>query len=288
MSKWWDVNWPVLEGCSKVSAGCKNCFAERYVNRFRKSVPAFEGLLKDGHWTGRVNMRPDKLDMPLTIKKPTRFFVAERSDLFHESVPADYVDKIFKIISQCPQHTFFILTKRPDRMKDYLAREADVAWTPYPNIILGVSVEDQKTADERIPLLLQIPAAKRFVSYEPALRAIKFNGYWLKSINQIIMGGESGPGARPLHPDWARSVRNQCHAAGIPFFFKQWGEWAPTSQVGGGKITHAMTIDGIVAPFNKEAMIEADSKTLKWEGLRRLGKHAAGCLIDGVLHKELP
>lgn len=234
-------------------------------------------VLQGSHrvWTGKISFDEKALLAPLRRKKPTRYFVNSMSDLFHPNVTDAQIDRVFAVMALCPQHTFQVLTKRPGRMLAYLTNEevqnrwcvagnpfvvesaiplekyADRAmfrdddgvfrsvfsqW-PLPNVWLGVSVEDQKTADGRIPLLLQTPAAVRFISAEPLLGPIDFYAVdierpkWREEyglcedvyLKWVIVGGESGPGARPMHPEWARGLRDQCVAAGLPFFFKQWG-----------------------------------------------------------------
>jgi protein gp37 len=225
----------------------------------------FAGFTKGGKWTGHVELIPEKLDEPLHWRKPRRVFVNSMSDLFHEALPASAIDRVFAVMADARHHTFQILTKRPERMLAYLRggpQPAIGGWCkgnhkqfvpgqtynewPLPNVWLGVSVEDQKTADERIPLLLDTPAAGRFVSYEPALGPVRFEDNlrrgdvcrgrsWLRRIwrreetawesrlEWVIVGGESGPGARPFDAAWARSVRDQCKAAGVACFVKQMG-----------------------------------------------------------------
>ena len=217
--EWATKVWNPVTGCSKVSAGCKSCYAETYAKRF---------------WGKRkftdVQCHEDKLDQPFHWKKPQRIFVNSMSDLFHESIPFTFIDSVFEIMGFAKQHIFIILTKRPKRMKEFYN------WTHIfnhfgmmDNVWLGASVEDQKTADERIPLLLQTPAAVRFISAEPLLERIEFFGLQpfindpkFNKLDWVICGGESGKNARPVHPDWARSLRDQCKEANVPFFFKQW------------------------------------------------------------------
>ncbi len=263
MSKieWTDATWNPITGCTKVSAGCKHCYAETVAKRFWKGRPF-----------GDVSFHPDRLEQPLRWRKPRMVFVNSMSDLFHESVSNVEIARVFFIMigeasaepSGIQLHTFQILTKRPRRMLEWFAwaREqhdhsdpeimAVGLWALHQatakNLWLGVSIEDQATADERIPLLLQAPAAVRFVSYEPALGPVDLPWVWPVcnaatqeqhdaeciggmaceeiGIDWVIVGGESGPKARPMHPDWARSVRDQCTAAGVPFFFKQLGSYA--------------------------------------------------------------
>lgn len=229
--QWTDKVWNPVTGCTKVSAGCKNCYAERIAGR---RLPA--GGFVDRAFTD-VRCHPERLDAPLRWRKPRRVFVNSMSDLFHEDVPAQFIGNVFNVCSRCPQHTFQVLTKRPERMRRIIG-----AVPPPPNVWLGVSVEDQATADERIPLLLQTPAAVRFVSYEPALGPVRLTsitdgtfgrdalrvddnslGWPEKHIDWVIVGGESGPGARPCDVAWVRSVVEQCRAAGVPCFVKQLG-----------------------------------------------------------------
>jgi protein gp37 len=197
-------------------------------------------------------LRPDKLALPLRWTKPRKVFVNSMSDLFHEKVSDEYIARVFSVMACAERHTFQLLTKRHGRMRSLLNSEAfrelvfkcqalelpgDVMgdYWPLPNVWLGVSAEDQKRADLRIPALLDTPAAVRFISAEPLLGPIDLSRFVeddgekfdLPPLSWVIVGGESGPGARPMHPDWARSLRDQCVAAGVPFLFKQWGEWAP-------------------------------------------------------------
>jgi len=254
--EWATDSWNPTTGCTKVSQGCKHCYAETIANRFwAKQYPPNE----DGSPRKFTDVRvhPECLEDPLKWRKPRRVFVNSMSDLFHEDMPLEFILRVWITMAEASRHTFLILTKRPDRMNRFVNEWLPGAFglatmslklldKPLPNVWLGVSVEDQKTADERIPILLQTPAAVRFVSYEPALGPVDFKlgpyppckhvgcyhhishpceGCGRKlgrlPLDWIIMGGESGPDARPMHPDWARSVRDQCQAAGVPFFFKQ-------------------------------------------------------------------
>ena len=327
--------WNPLTGCSKVSEGCKGCYAiptawKLAHNPNPKVAKAYAGTVKKVgaalQWTGKINLLEERLLEPLRLRKPSRIFVNSMADLFHPDVPDEFIDRVYAVMALCPQHQFMILTKRPERRREYLnglhgeirharlescwaamdVRHPTVTVWPLPNVSEGTSVEDQATADERIPLLLRTLAAVRWVSYEPALGAVEFRREWLldagdkeylaklghggkKGLDGIVMGGESGPEARPMHPDWPRAVRDQCAAAGVAFFFKQWGAWAPASQVAAPhEITHAMTAKGTVAEFTREAMVAGDRETLHWEGLRCIGKKAAGRLLDGREHNDLP
>ncbi|HMF51156.1 MAG TPA: phage Gp37/Gp68 family protein [Candidatus Saccharimonadales bacterium] len=261
--EWTDATWNPVTGCTKVSQGCKNCYAERVFPRAYGGmrIPIYhEGELlsmRPREFTD-VQCHPERLDQPLRWKKPRRIFVNSMSDLFHESVPDEFIDQVFHVMGACEWiktgHVFQVLTKRPERMLKYMLERGHRAWNgkrpggevlyPPSNIHVGVSCEDQPTADERTPLLLQTPAALRFVSLEPLLGAIDIEQFlpvkcgcrsvaecfhnMTLCVDWVIVGGESGAKARPMHPDWARSLRDQCVTAGVPFFFKQWGEWATT------------------------------------------------------------
>ena len=250
--EWTDATWNVVIGCDKVSPGCDNCYAIRTAHRFQqhpnpKVAAAYAGTEADGDWTGQINMVEDRLDLPLTWTRPRRIFVNAQSDLFHGNVSDEFIARVFAIMACAPQHTFQILTKRHGRMRSLLSsrdfqrylyrainnlpshQRTDIPGTlPLPNVWLGVSVEDQARLELRVPALLDTPAAVRWLSCEPLLGPVDvINGLgdsWLTGLDWIVVGGESGPGSRPMHPDWARSLRDQCDVAGIPFLFKQWGE----------------------------------------------------------------
>ncbi len=252
--EWTDEVWNPIAGCSIKSSGCDNCYAMTMAHRLEAmGLPKYQGTTrKSGNrtiWTGKINFDGNALLNPLLWKKPRRIFVNSMSDLFHENVKDEWIDQVFAVMGLCPQHTFQILTKRPERMRDYInSRKKNIymagqwiyapnnetpmfSW-PFKNVWLGVSVEDQKTADERIPYLFDTPAALRWISAEPLLGTIDL-WEWLPDreldevggIDWVVVGGESGPKSRPMHPNWARSLRDQCKAAGVAYFFKQWGEW---------------------------------------------------------------
>ena len=249
----------VGQHCEHVSPGCEHCYAGTnnhrclpgngtglpYDRRSRDLVEAFvdeKVILQPLKWYGVLDSSIPTIDLP----RPRRIFVENQSDLFGEWVTNEMIDRVFHIMALCPQHIFQVLTKRPERMEQYFGRDNPVHF-PLPNVWLGVSVENQATADERIPLLLQTPAAVRFISAEPLLAPVdllkteylalktsrlkypfpflpdEYRTKLLHLLNWVICGGESGPGARPMHPDWARSLRDQCAAAGVPFFMKQMG-----------------------------------------------------------------
>ncbi len=264
---WTDETWNPVTGCTKVSAGCKHCYAEGVADRFwatqyppivvkHKALTA--PLFRPRRFTD-VQCHPDRLEQPLRWRKPRRVFVNSMSDLFHEDVPGEFIDRVFITMGMSPRHTFQVLTKRPHRMYQFMSelqdkwakttrngqrvvgfgnagmgvKESLVPW-PLSNVWLGVSVENQPTADERVPLLLQTPAAVRFVSAEPLLGSIRFgvslHGNWIGpekwewgSLDWVIVGGESGPDARPCDIEWVRSIKDQCAKAKVACFVKQLG-----------------------------------------------------------------
>lgn len=278
---WTDATWNPVVGCTKVSAGCDNCYAIRTAHRMTANPnplvsQAYAGTEQDGEWTGKINLLTDRLDQPLRWRKPRRIFVNAQSDLFHKDVPDDFIARVFAVTARTPHHTYQVLTKRHGRMRSLLSSAdfADrVGWVsmtsapwPLPNLWLGVSVEDQATADLRIPALLGTPAAVRWVSAEPLLGPVDLSDYvdrWReydgdicnwgrcdraavavrrdfthedpryvcmlpvcerhRGLDWVVVGGESGPGARPMHPDWTRSLRDQCASTGVAFHFKQAG-----------------------------------------------------------------
>ncbi|HMG94379.1 MAG TPA: phage Gp37/Gp68 family protein [Chryseolinea sp.] len=257
--EWTDEVWNPVTGCDKVSQGCKNCYAEIMHRRLM-------GMFPDKYskpFLGNIELHEDELMKPLKWRnKPRRVFVNSMSDLFHEDVDYGFIYKVFAVMDVCRQygHTFQILTKRPGRMLEFM--KAHVSYTinsPLDNVWLGVSVEDQKTADERIPLLKHTSAAVRFLSCEPLLGPIN-DHLDTQKIHWVIVGGESGRHARPMYPDWVRSIRDQCRASDIPFFFKQWGEWAPSD---------------LPMPFHSEPVF-------------KVGKNKSGNHLDGNQHLEFP
>ena len=308
--EWTDATWNPVRGCSIVSKGCTNCYAMRQAHRSSGAGGAYEGLTKltkgGPVWTGEIRLAPDLLDQPLRWRAPRRIFVNSMSDLFHEDVPTWYVTEVWKRMADCQQHIFQILTKRPRRMRDWLLEGlsiGDFIAPPLPNVWLGVSVEDQAAADERIPLLRETPAAVRWISAEPLLGAIELwkstsNASLQSHVEWVVAGGESGPGARPMHPDWARSLRDQCAAAGVPFFFKQWGAWAPVGPLYAEEDTdeHLAALDTDPDEWEREAWVTgrgiwSDTQFQPppdtW-AMRRVGKKVAGRQLDGRTHDEYP
>lgn len=210
--EWTDHTWNPVTGCMKVSPGCKHCYAEALANRLQR-------MGARGYENGfEVTLLPERLDAPRRRRKPTIWFVNSMSDLFHPEVPFNFVEKIFDTINATPHHRYQILTKRPERMAAYFSGHKAPA-----NAWLGTSVEDRKYGVPRIAVLQGVESAVRFLSIEPLLEDL--GPLSLSGISWVIVGGESGPRARPMKPEWARSVRDQCDVAGVPFFFKQWGSF---------------------------------------------------------------
>lgn len=398
MSKieWTEKTWNPIVGCSVTSSGCKNCYAMKMAGRLEKidaktgKMPQYRGTTKpvNGNvvWTGKIGCGDEfTWTEPLRRKKPTMYFVNSMGDLFHPNVPTEWIDRAFAVMALSPQHIFQVLTKYPERMRDWMREHTTETWGDlyysqffqqafewsyfadkqewldnhinngalssalccqpelWPNVWLGVSVEDQKHADARIPFLLDTPAAIRFISAEPLLGAIDLNnvatsndlevlqgyeadgenysfnalvsddfyslldngksvgsveGELRPAIDWVICGGESGPNSRPMHPDWARSLRDQCAEADVLFFFKQWGEWLPWEDAAAPffQSQNGQCVDGHIAPWLDESGEEMvyGPKCNKWtdgydfEFYQRVGKKAAGRLLDGVEHNALP
>lgn len=368
--EWTDATWNTVGGCTRVHEGCTNCYAEIMAARFSKPGQWGEGLAqivtrpdgsKDHRWTGKVRFNAQALTQPMRWKKPRRIFVNSTADTFHDGVTDDQLDQMFAVMALCPQHTFQVLTKRPERAARYLSSRdtsapgckitdrafamnhfvrgyrgsgGSATW-PLPNVWIGTSISDQASADAMIPHLLNTPAAVRFLSVEPMLGPVDLEIAWhgesaleaecwgdcawcinghpplhncqrgqqsgaaiekgRDGIDWVICGGESGPGARPMHPDWARSLRDQCQAAGVPFFFKQWGEWGygeykPSGTPG----RYAIASAGPHSDFWPQSVFPVDSfpRQINLFGgasvMERVGKRAAGRLLDGREWNEMP
>jgi len=263
--EWTDAVWNPMRGCSRVSEGCMHCYAERMAARFSGPGKPYRGLILDGRWTGQVRFLPEKLDLPLRWRRPRRVFVNSMSDLFHGWLSNERIAAVFGVMAAAPKHTFQVLTKRPGIMHSWFqwaeAQEGGALLTcdelaageigachmglsdeppwPLPNVHIGVSVEDQIAADRRIPLLLETPAAVRFVSAEPLLDPLDLASvldrcsYYCdhddeggghrreRTLDWVIVGAESGPGARRCGPHWIRSIVQQCREADVPVFVKQ-------------------------------------------------------------------
>jgi protein gp37 len=223
--EWTDHTWNPVTGCTKISPGCKYCYAEQLAKRLRlMGAPGYDAGFD-------LTLHSERLQAPLKRRKPTVWFVNSMSDLFHERVPFAFIDRIFETIKTTPQHRYQILTKRPKRMEAYFR-----ARSVPPHTWLGTSVEDRKYGFPRIDILRRIDSPIRFLSIEPLLEDI--GAINLAGISWVIVGGESGPRARPMKAEWARSIRDQCDRAGVPFFFKQWGAY------GGDGVRRAKSANG--------------------------------------------
>lgn len=275
--EWTDSTWNPVRGCSRVSDGCAGCYAESIARRFSGPGKPYEGLIHStGRWNGKIHLAEDHLLDPISWGKGRRIFVNSMSDLFHEAIPFEYIDKVFAVMACTTRHTYQVLTKRPQRMLEYFNRlrwngytddqgdydgctyDEQIRWHggphrlaglpdqvkpsvvydewkpnqgrggydncgplwPLMNVWMGISCEDQETAEERIPLLLKVPAAIRFLSCEPLLGKIEFDGRWV-DFDWVIIGGESGHGARPMEQQWAIDLVAQCQAVETAVFMKQ-------------------------------------------------------------------
>lgn len=357
--EWTDATWNPVTGCAKVSQGCRNCYALRDWPR----MAAAQHTVYYGREFTDVQCHRERLEQPIRWRRPRMIFVNSMSDLFHESVPDEFIDSVFAVMAIAEQHTFQVLTKRPERMQRYMstlqARSQEIAqaamnvlngkyWSdgdgmwdcvahridagPLPNVWLGVSVEDQATADERIPHLLQTSAAVRWISAEPLLGPVDLSGEYLAKklggrypfpsladehrtklidlLDWVVVGGESGRKARPMHPAWARMLRDQCKAAGVQFLFKQWGEWKPISEMADEECD-ALYRSNRVAKEGEDQRVLDDiyGRTCRVEttaigyggecgfdvayrnnGMQmfQVGKKAAGRLLDGAGHDCYP
>lgn len=385
--EWTDATWNPIRGCSRVSEGCRHCYAERVAARFSGPGQAYEGLAQlvtigkgtpyersEAHWTGKIALVEEHLADPLKWRTPRLIFVNSMSDLFHDDVPDAWIAKILGIMAMAHRHTFQVLTKRPERMARFLSSlgvtPAEVAekicelaagaegydgfgdeaeahifnaltgalgvtaehdWNvywPLRHVHWGVSVEDQKSANARIPHLVQTPAAVLWISLEPMLGGVELTNLnvpefgtalgldalrgkyihrddnyvttnSLGKLAWVVVGGESGPGARPMHPDWARRVRDDCAAAKVPFFFKQWGEWGVERAHGirtkgcDGRLMEFQTISstnrkdiGKITYYAFPPICDGSHGPI--DTLVQMGKREAGRLLDGVLHDEYP
>lgn len=330
--EWTGHTWNPFAGCAVLSPGCTNCYAMKMAARLdAMGQPLYKGLTKPSNagpvWRGTVRASPHALLAPLRRKTPTTYFVNSMSDLFYEVFDDSLIDQVFAVMALCPQHTFQVLTKRAERMRNYFVRleepgspryeiqhqaycllldlhgddakdmasralEAVTPW-PLPNVWLGVSTERQKEYDERWPHLASTPAAVRFISYEPALGPLNLQSMALTLDHPIkmfpdwvICGGESGPDARPMHPSWARALRDQCALIGVPFFFKQWGAWAPSTpeQAAGNPRSGWCTLREHPRVAKAEELYPETGAAF----IEHFGKKAAGRLLDGVTHDDMP
>lgn len=312
--EWADKTVNVAWGCKKVSPGCEHCYAER-ISAVRASHPnpkiaaMYDGVVDvEGHWSNRVNMLRE---LPRLSGNGKRIFVGSMTDLFRAGITDDFLIRLWRWMEGYPQHTFQILTKRTERMANLLNRHFP---NPLPHVWGMTTVCNQSEADEKIPHLLRAPLAVRGISVEPMLRAVDL-GEWLfppertgvsygglpeevagaPLLDWVICGGETGPGARPMHPDWVRGLRDQCAAAGVPFFFKGWGEWCPRfNHYLHGMDDSANMIDPTekrwetqeVTVSGETGLAKVPYRELDW--VTRVGKRRAGRLLDGREWNEVP
>lgn len=325
--EWTDATWNPITGCSIKSSGCTNCYAMQLAGTRLKHHPSREGLtrqLPSGRhvWTGEVRFNEQWINQPLSWKKPSMIFVCAHGDLFHEDVPDEWIDRVFRVMRSCPQHIFQVLTKRSNRMLNYSlcqqSTDYEYGQWPLPNVWFGVSIEDQATYDERVMDLAVTPAAVRFISAEPLLGEVDMGLMGIlpsdiapnytplhQRIHQVIAGGESGSNARPSHPDWFRSLRDQCVEAGVPFFFKQWGEYFTSAfLMSTGESVFRQYRDirqWINKPnwINGGICLDRTGKQLHCGGdfyaavypvtiMHRVGKKEAGRTLDGRTWDEMP
>lgn len=345
---WTDATWSPVTGCDPISPGCKHCYAKREVEQRWSKNPKSVFF---GRAFSDVQCHESALAQPMHWKKGRKIFVCPRADLFHDDVPFEFIDRVFAVMALAKQHIFQVLTKRPERMRDYMLRLGSsakllddaartlgytfefqgkymVSW-PISNIWLGVSIENQAAADERIPMLLETPAAVRWISAEPLLGAVSFRwASWhdyssrepgtiqnhldgIRGINWVVVGGESGKNARPMHPQWARDLHDQCVEAGVPFYFKQWGEWhTAVFRSRTGQLSVFRQFENFQQWVNKaqtwvqggicldrhgnelktgaDMMHARDEQAFPVTIMHRVGVQHAGRLLDGVLHDAYP
>jgi protein gp37 len=220
--EWTDATWNPVAGCTVLTAGCANCYAMRMAARLEAmGQKKYRGLTRrSGNravWTGKIRLDEDSIAMPVSWKKPRRVFVNSMSDLFHPSVPVEFIKRVWSVMADTPRHTYQILTKRPERMAEVLSRNG---FAVLPNVWLGTSVEDDRVL-QRLDHLRAVPAAIRFVSFEPLIGSVALAN--LSNIDWVIVGGESGPRARGIEPQWVEEIEAMCRSNGAAFFFKQWG-----------------------------------------------------------------
>lgn len=287
--EWTDETWPVVTGCTHAGTpGCDHCYGARMAATRLRDHPRYKGLATfhngKAKWTGKVNLNYDVLEQPLRWRRPRMIFVASMGDLFHEDVSDDFIIDVFVRMGEAPQHIFQVLTKRPDRMCDFILKST---WgtSPLHNLWLGTSIENQAAADERREYLEQCPAAVKFVSYEPALGLVDWTGW--EFVSQIISGGESGPGARPSHPDWHRATRDFCQENGIAYFMKQWGGWVPNEHgCGGDYHFNSKHVCLNLAGERFDGWMEAHGERIAI--IAKTSKKRAGRLLDGRIWQQFP
>ena len=297
--EWTDFTWNPVSGCTKISPGCKNCYAERYAMRKLGKFSADHqvwsirngGNARDREF-GDVREHPEELGKTTELKKPHKIFVGSITDIFHDNVSKQFLDWILSEVLINKKHIYQVLTKRTKRMQQYFTDKSIPGGNVIPNLWLGTSVEDQKFADIRIPYLLVTPAAVRWLSIEPLLDDIQLEPLIWKYVSQkqpynealnwVVVGGESGPGARPMNLKWVRSLRDQCKTMGIPFFFKQWGSW-----IGAERVDNDMIRDQNHNVHYKK-QVKFHQFDDQYYAIKLKGKHDAQPMIDGKYYQEFP
>lgn len=308
--EWTDATWNPIVGCSKVSPGCDNCYAISMSRRIEATGhEAYQGITTHDDWTGLVKCLPERLEQPLRWRRPRRIFVNSMSDLFHPDVPDEFIQKVFAVMALASHHQFQILTKRPKRMASLLNSrwstrgigsfesltehyvgdwDSDfvVKW-PLPNVWLGTSIESDRYTF-RARHLAGTPAMIRFLSLEPLLGPLPTLA--LDGVDWVIAGGESGPSARPMHPEWVREIRDLCQGSATAFFFKQWGAWSPNARnhkVSSKRMAYQsirFQPDGTEYVFTEPDMYSLPGM----ESMIRVGKKSAGRELDGLTWDEYP
>ena len=282
---WTEATWNPITGCARVSPACDNCYAVGMSKRLDSmGVERYAGVVEGNDWSGLIRMHPEALDQPIRWKRPRMIFPCSMSDIFHHDVPWEFIDRMFEVMTKhAPHHVYTILTKRPQRPA-LLAHN----WSPdWKNLWFGFTGENQKFFDLRWGFARVIPASVLWVSIEPMLGPIELPSDFLERGNRawVVVGGESGKDARPMHPDWVRSLLRQCQEAGVPFLFKQWGEWIPEQ-----------CCDLPVAAIEREEKLETlFGRVPNWLHIGDLkcswfqvGKKKAGHLLDGEEYLEFP
>ena len=335
-----DVSWSPVTGCSHAHTGCANCYAERLAATRLRHLPQYAGLTENGRWNGKVRFNAAELERPLATKKPKIVFMPLAGDVFHESATCAQIDSIFNVVRETPHHTYLLFTKRPSIARVYWKRVPASYYVP-PNVICYYSASDQASLDAGIADHLATPWAKHGLSLEPLVGPVDVGcslpsevmcarcGWFpvegmpeymrihgdtaacvvcatklpAPSLSHVIVGGESGPCARPMHPQWARDVRDACAAAGVPFYFKQWGEWIPDLETCPDRPdddpeqsrfetcvwdTESNAWERTNGTWDdREQWIIADNYSDPEQGMTRIGTRRAGNLLDGAELREV-